>query len=238
MKKPPNTRTFSIVLPLYNEQDVAEKVIKDLVLNCRNHKLNIKFILVNNGSTDNTARIIDRLRKNFNELETITINRNRGYGFGIRQGLKVCKTDYIGFMWGDGQIKPYDLVKVAKKLIDDPKLDICKAVRTVRYDGWQRRFISVLYNNLFSLLFLTKMKDINGTPKIFKRLSYNRLNPVSSDWFLDAELMIKAKSLNMSVKETPIVFQSRNKGSSNVSYLTVLEFIKNLLIYRIKNFQL
>ena len=235
MKKSNRKKTFSIVLPFYNEEDVVEEVVRSLILQCQKNELNVEFLLVNNGSSDKTGEIINRLRSEFSIIKSITIGENKGYGYGIRRGLSVCKAPYIGYMWGDGQIKPMYLVQVAKELISDSSLDICKVVRVKRYDGLKRSFVTKIYNSLFSILFLMNERDVNGTPKLFKRSSYEKINLVSNDWFLDAELLIKAKSKKLSIKEIPAIFTPRAGGSSNVSYLTIFEFLFNIFRYRLKS---
>lgn len=231
-------KKFTIVLPFYNEQDIAKNVIRSLVREARRNNLAMKFVLVDNGSTDNTGKIIKDLVAKFSELKSITIRKNQGYGYGIRRGLAIAKGDYIGYMWGDGQILPKDLFRVAKILLKNLKLDICKATRIKRNDGTIRNIVSLFYNFLFSLIFSLKIRDINGTPKIFKRSSYNQLHLTSNDWFLDAELIIKAHKLNLKKEEIPIIFHTRKQGSSNVKFMTIFEFLKNLLIFRFKEFNL
>lgn len=238
MIKPQRKPTFSVVLPFYNEEDIVENVVRSLIFECEKNNLNVKLVLVNNGSFDKTGAIINHLKNEFSVIKSITIGKNKGYGYGIRKGLEVCKTPYIGYMWGDGQIKPLYLVRVAKKLIANPDLDICKIVRIKRYDGLKRFLVTKIYNFLFSSMFLIKMKDVNGTPKIFKRSIYEKINLKSNDWFLDAELLIKAKNKNLSIGEIPAIFTPRIGGTSNVSYLTIFEFLINILIYRLKNIKL
>ncbi|MEK7580866.1 MAG: glycosyltransferase family 2 protein [Patescibacteria group bacterium] len=235
MKKSKSDKTFSIVLPFYNEEDVVEEVVRSLILQCQKNGLSVKFVLVNNGSSDKTGEIINRLKNEFEIIKTITIGKNKGYGYGIRRGLSICDSPYIGYMWGDGQIKPIYLVRVAKELTHDSSLDLCKVVRVKRYDGLKRNLVTKIYNSLFSILFLMNERDVNGTPKLFKRSSYEKISLVSNDWFLDAELLIKAKSKKLSIKEIPAIFTPRAGGSSNVSYLTIFEFLFNIFRYRLKS---
>lgn len=234
MRKSQN-KTFSIVLPFYNEEDVVEEVVRSLILQCQKNRLSVEFILVNNGSSDKTGEIINRLRKEFRIIKSITIGKNMGYGYGVRKGLELCHSPYIGYMWGDGQIKPMYLVRAAKELINNSTLDICKVVRIKRHDGLKRNLITKIYNLLFSILFLMKMRDVNGTPKLFKSSSYKKLKLLSNDWFLDAEVLIKAKRENLAIKEISAIFTPRAGGTSNVGYLTIFEFLFNILRFRLKS---
>ena len=72
MKKSNRKKTFSIVLPFYNEEDVVEEVVRSLILQCQKNELNVEFVLVNNGSSDKTGEIINRLRSEFSIIKSIT----------------------------------------------------------------------------------------------------------------------------------------------------------------------
>jgi len=82
------------------------------------------------------------------------------------------------------------------------------------------------------LLFGIKSTDINGCPKIMRAEVYRSINPVSKDWFLDPEIMIKCRRKLFKIKEIPVISGGRKKGKSNVRWTTTFEFIKNILKYR------
>jgi hypothetical protein len=100
-------------------------------------------------------------------------------------------------------------------------------------DGLVRKCISIFYNVLTTIMFggLGSI-DINGNPKIIPREYIERMNLRSKDWFLDAEIMIKAKKLGLEVYEFNVLAQMREGGTSNVNACTCWEFIINLLKYR------
>ena len=74
--------------------------------------------------------------------------------------------------------------------------------------------------------------DINGNPKIMPREYLERMHLQSKDWFLDAEVMIKAKRLKLPVFEMNVIAQMREGGESNVRGSTIREFLINLYRYR------
>lgn len=92
--------------------------------------------------------------------------------------------------------------------------------------------MTTAYNALFRLMFGARSKDINAKPKVFKREALERLKLSARDWFIDAEAMIQAERLALSIKEIPIVFAARKHGSSNVRFSTMVEFLKNMWKYR------
>jgi hypothetical protein len=102
-------------------------------------------------------------------------------------------------------------------------------------DGFTRKVVSVAYNALANLAYggLGSI-DINGTPKIFPRAYLARMRLESRDWFLDPEIMIKAKRLGLDVFEMNVLAHMREGGTSNVRMGTCWEFVKNLVRWRFR----
>lgn len=186
----------------------------------------VGLILVNNGSRDKTSKILDRMANHRTKI--VSLVANSGYGGGLITGLHYCTGDYLGYTSGDGQIKAEDVVSLYKK-IKSEGVDWGKGLRIERNYSIQRKLISKAYNFIFHFVFHMPSKDINGIPKIFRRDIYEKLNIISTDWFIDAEIMFKTQQLNLSFTEIPLVFYERAKGQSNVNMLTVLEFIINMI---------
>ena len=230
-----DSQELSLVIPCYNEEEGIEKVATQLVNELTNSEVNFELILVDNGSYDNTARILHDLADRYSQIKVVTVRKNEGYGWGIINGLKKCEGKYVGFLCGDGQISPRDVVTVFRELKSED-LDLCKVKRVKRYDGFYRLFLTKSYNFLFQFFCPVSTSDVNGTPKIMRSHCYEKLGISSKDWFIDAEIMIKAKSLGFKIGEIPVEFKKREEGTSNVKFTTVFEFIKNLVKYRLRGF--
>ncbi len=225
---------LSLALPFYNEEENVANVIHDLENAFASEGLeNYELLAVNNGSWDKTAEILKELNQKNPRVKIVTVPVNQGLGYGILQGFKAAEGDYVGFNCGDGQISAEDVMKVWRKLITG-NFDLCKVKRVVRQDGLNRRFISAIFNTLCRVLFGIKSRDVNGIPKIMKREVLERLRLVSKDWFIDAEIMIKATQAGFKIGEEPVEFLKRKGGSSHVDFRALIEFFKNLLIYRFK----
>lgn len=224
---------LSLVLPMYNEEDNARQVALELQTELAREGINHELVLVDNGSTDHTGQILARLAHENHAIKVVRVPVNQGYGWGIINGLRWASGDYLGFMGGDGQVKPPDVIKVFRKLVDG-EYQICKVTRYRREDGVTRRIVSLIFNKLFVYTFKVNVGDINGSPKIMTRQFYQKLNLSCKDWFLDAEVMLKAVALGASIGEVPVVFNPRLGGSSNVKIGTVCEFLRNMSTYRRK----
>ncbi|CCO09360.1 glycosyltransferase family 2 protein [Desulforamulus hydrothermalis] len=229
----PPAAKLSLVLPMYNEAANAAAVVNELIAALEKEKICFELILVDNGSRDGTGLILAKLAQGNPAVKVVRVPRNLGYGWGIINGLRWAAGEYLGFMGGDGQVDPADVPRVFKHLLAG-NFQLCKVKRQKRQDGLLRKLVSHIFNKLFVYTFKVNVGDINGSPKIMTRWCYENLNLCSKDWFLDAEVVLKASYLNLSVGEIPIVFRRRQGGRSSVRPRTVWEFLRNMTIYRIR----
>jgi len=197
----------------------------------KSHGIDYELVLVDNGSLDRTGQILEDLSRLDARFKKVTVKHNQGYGWGIICGLKASTGRFVGFMCGDGQIYPKAVMDVFNKLKYE-NLDLAKVKRAVRKDGLKRHVISEIYNLLFFLFFNVGTMDVNGTPKIFKRELLDKFAPSSKDWFIDADIMIRAKELGLKIGEVPVVFLARQKGKSNISLSAIFQFLKNMIRYK------
>jgi dTDP-4-dehydrorhamnose 3,5-epimerase-like enzyme len=108
-----------------------------------------------------------------------------------------------------------------------------KVRRRFRRDSWRRKLVSIAYNGLMWGIFgQLGAIDLNGSPKVFSQEAWQQLALRSKDWFLDPEIMIKARHLRLTVEELNVQGLARAGGTSNVRIRTILEFLKNIFRYR------
>jgi dolichol-phosphate mannosyltransferase len=230
---PESPCTYSIVTTCYNEEANINNLVTNL-LNCFNEHCpgeEFELVVVLNGPTDNTPQIARQLAQQHSRLRLVELAQNQGYGGGIRAGLAAAHGQFIGYIDGDEQIEATDVAQVFKTARGS-SADIVKVVRIVREDGLQRRVLTKVYNTLFRAMFGFICQDVNGKPKVLKSAVLNRLSLSSTDWFIDAELMLNAHKLNMTVEEVPVTFHERLAGASNVRLSTIWEFLQNMWTYK------
>lgn len=223
---------FSLVMPMYNEESIAEKVIKDIQEVFDQKKLDYELVIVKNGCKDKTGEIIDRLARKDARIKPVLVEVNQGYGWGVISGLNAATSQIIGYIDGDGQVPPEDIIRVLKGF-ENPSEIFCKGIRYQRGDGWKRILASFGYNGIFKIMFCSTARDINGKPKFMKKDLYDSLELKSKDWFVDPEIIIKVLHKGYKPKEIIVHFDERKKGKSNVSLKTIQEFGKNLIKWRI-----
>ena len=221
---------LSLAIPLYDEEGNVRAVTQDVVAGFRKADVPLQLILVDNGSHDSTRAVVRELEETFDEVLGVYLDVNAGYGGGILAGLAEASpvAEVVGYMWGDGQIEGSDVVRVYRRLVSE-NVDVAKARRVERIDGWQRELISRCYNTLTLWLFHITSPDTNGCPKMFTRETWQLLAPTSTDWFLDAELMIGVAEKGLRHAEVDVVGKARHSGQSKVGAGTIVEFCVNIL---------
>jgi glycosyltransferase involved in cell wall biosynthesis len=223
----------SLVMPCYNEEACLRETAPTLVRAFADEAIDLELVLVDNGSRDRTGAIIDELMAAGLPVTKVAIAVNRGYGHGIVRGLEVCRAPLIGYLCADGQVAPEDVVRTYRLSAHREERVLAKVRRRFRQDSWKRKIVSIIYNGLMLGLFgWLGAIDINGSPKIFSRRAFRAMRLRSDDWFLDPELILKARRLGLRVIEIDVEGYARHSGTSHVRRQTMIEFLKNILSYR------
>ena len=193
-------------------------------------KLHVRYeiIAVDNGSRDNTGKIIDKFTKR-SDVKKVYVPINQGYGYGILEGLKECKGTFLGYLWGDTEVPHESLLSIYHALKHEG-YDLCKITRIKRDVPFLRKLQTRIYNGIMRYYFGIKSNDANGCPKVMRRNLYKKLKLESKDWFLDPEIMIKCKDYK--IKEIPVLCEARKHGKSKIYFTTSFEFIKNIMRYK------
>jgi dTDP-4-dehydrorhamnose 3,5-epimerase-like enzyme len=224
---------LSLVMPCYNEEACLGRTAPALIDAFLEEGVRLELVLVDNGSRDRTGEVIDGLIARGLPVVKVSIAVNRGYGHGIRAGLERCRAPVVGYLCADGQVAPEDVVRTYRLMEGREERVVAKVRRRFRQDSWKRKIVSANYNLLMLLCFgWLGAIDVNGSPKLFSRRTLERLRPVSDDWFLDPELVVKARELGLRCIEIDVEGYARNGGASNVRRQTMLEFLRNIWRYR------
>lgn len=211
----PNARPFdapllSLVIPCFNEQrnlpGLVEKCIK-LV-----EQGDVEVILVDNGSSDDTPKLLPDLVSRHDRLRTVRIEVNQGYGFGILSGLKVARGGYIGWTHADLQADPLDALFAFQLL----EAEGCPDDLYLKGRRYGRGLLDVSFTfgmTLFERLLLgCWLWDINAQPNIFHRSFFEGLHNPPHDFSLDLYVFHEAIRQGLRVKRFPVMFGRRSHG--------------------------
>mgnify|MGYP001367054690 CR=1 FL=1 len=233
------TLELSIVVLAYRSAETIENFVKSLIHSLEKEKLLWEIILVGNyfeGLGDRTPEVVRKIAAEDSRITAITETKKGMMGWDMKTGFQAASGKTLAVIDGDGQMPSEDVIRVYQLLVKDG-LDLAKTYRIKRNDGYYRKLISLIYNILFRLLFPgVNARDINSKPKIMTREFYEKFSLESNGWFIDAEIMILARRLGIKIGETETVFHSMDTRPSFVKPLSILEFLANLLTFRVKEF--
>lgn len=229
---------LSVVVLCYRSEESIILIIERLKSVVENLTDNYELILIGNyipGRADKTKEIVEGIARKDPKIKAIAKPKQGMMGWDMLEGIKASEGDYVCVIDGDGQF-PIESVGKCYLTIKEQDLDLVKTYRVKRFDGLYRIIVSRIYNLLFRLLFpFLRSKDINSKPKIMRRSALDKMKLYSTDWFIDAEIMINVRRYKMKISELPIEFYNI-KRSSFVKAGAVFEFIKNLVVFRFKEF--
>jgi glycosyltransferase involved in cell wall biosynthesis len=217
----------------YNEEGAVGPTISRLFTAFANAGYGLDIVAVNNGSTDRTGEVLQKLRDRFPSLQVHTVRVNQGYGHGLLTGIPLALTEWVGLIPADGQVDAEDVVRLYEAALASDGNVVAKVRRRFRMDGFTRKLISIAYNVLVRALWPTMgTLDVNGTPKLLRREHLTAMQLTSGQWFLDPELMIKAHYLGLRILEVNVFARMRGTGLSHVRPSTCWEFFRELLRWR------
>lgn len=219
----------SVVVPFYNEEACVEQTCTDLRATLQQAGLQFEIVAVQNGSWDKTGELLKGLASRYREFRLVDVPVNKGFGYGVLQGLLACTGDIVGWMPGDGQIPSISVAQVLAEM-RRTGAPVGKTRRINRRDDWTRRLFSAVLNRFARLMLGISTSDVDGTPKLLQRAAYEALRLRSYDSFLDMEVLVKAKRLGLRICEIDVPSLARIGGRSKVRWLeTSTEFVRNVL---------
>lgn len=212
----------SLIIPCYNE----EKNIKPLFseISKLQKKIKLEVIIVDNGSKDRTLKEIFLYKKKVNNLKIVKIKMNKGFGHGVKAGIKKSSSNLICYTHADLQInlnsvlKAYKIFKLIKK-----KNFLIKGKRSNR--SFQENFFTFAMSLFNSLLFRKILWDIHAQPNLFNKSIIKNINFLPNNMLLDLYVLLCAKNKNYEVFRVNVRFLDRKFGEgSNDSLVKKIKY--------------
>tara|TARA_Y100001970_G_scaffold293025_1_gene437266 strand:+ start:2322 stop:3476 length:1155 start_codon:yes stop_codon:yes gene_type:complete len=202
---------LSIILPCYNEEKRIESTFKIIDKYIKDNNLKSEIIFVNDGSTDNTQKLINNFCKNSPTYKNIELSINQGKGYAVKKGVLNSNGKYILFTDSDNSTPISELPKLMH-VLDKKNIDICIGSRyldnkTVKIkQPFYRIIISRLGNFLISLLLIDGIKDTQCGFKLFKSNVAKEIFEMQKvkRFGFDMEVLIIAKHYGFKIKEVPV----------------------------------
>ena len=218
-----------VVIPCYNEFNNLGKLFEECCQVVELSKGRIGFIIVDNGSTDQTPIFAESHQYTNSEIKFIRVSLNQGYGGGIHVGLNESTAGIIGWTHADLQTPLIDCLYGLELFGQGHSF--------IKGKRKGRLFFDRIFSNgmgLFeSLLFRTTLVEINAQPTLFSRDLYEQWGEVPTDFSLDLYAYLLAKRLGYSIKRFDVTFKKRQHGISswNTTWKSKFRFIRRTIRY-------
>ena len=201
--------TVSIVVPAFNESARIGDSIQKIDAFIRRSPRSFELIVVDDGSSDDTAEVVQRCRAD--RLRLVRNDRNHGKGYTVRQGVLAAKGKYVLFTDADLSAPIEELDKLLDVALKEGA-DVVIGSRAVdrsyieKHQSSFREFSGIAFNFMVRLILGLQLHDTQCGFKLFDREKSRRIfeQQTTLGFGFDAELLFLAKSNGLKVRETPV----------------------------------
>jgi len=216
---------LSAVMPAYNEEEILPVSVAEAIEALEELCERWELIVVDDGSTDRTPRILAELSAKEPRVRVVTQRPNQGYTKALIRGFGAAGYDTVFYTDADAQ---FDLREIARlyPLLED--VDMVAGYRDGRQDPWVRLLTSAVYNRLQSWVLGINVRDVNCAFKLFKKSFFDRIELASDGFLIDAELYARARRAGMTWKQAGVTHRPRVKGATTVRLSTITQTLREL----------
>ena len=218
--------SLSVFFPCHNEVDNLPRLVEQAREVLPRLAQQWEVIIVDDGSTDGTGPLADRLAAACPQVRVVHHPRNRGYGAALRSGFAAARHEYVFFTDGDGQ---FDMTEIALLLPRRHQADLVLGYRLRRADPPHRRLYALLYKLLIRAVLGLKVRDLDCAFKLLPRRVLNALSLHSDGALISAELLFKAGRAGFTWAEVGVHHYPRAAGvQSGGSPRVILRMFREL----------
>ena len=203
--------TLSLVLPAHNEEEnitlVVERALEILPRYCEEFEI----IIVNDGSKDQTPRIIDELAAKDSRVRPQHHPVNKGYGAALTTGFKASTGASVMFMDADRQFDIADIGLLAPFV---KNFDIVAGFRMRRNDPFHRRVFAETFNVVVRILFGVHLRDIDCAFKIFRGDMLRSTGLTAPGALINTEIQAKLRRQGATIEQIGVNHYPRVAGSA------------------------
>ena len=194
---------FSIVIPIYNEEDILTESLNNIISICGRTSIDYEIIISENGSTDNTKNLAREFAQ-FNSQIVLIESDNPNYGEALKRGFLECKNEII--ISFDIDYYSENFLKECL-LLEEKYAGIIASKRLNNSEDGRRlirKLATIFFVYLLKVLFKTKLSDTHGMKAVKKSFVDDHINLViSTQDLFDTELLLRIEKTGNQFKEVP-----------------------------------
>ena len=203
---------ISVFFPAYNDGGTIGSLVLMALRTLRQVSNDFEVVIVNDGSTDYTAQVLEELTRQYAQVRVIDHQGNRGYGAALITGFNNCSKELIFYTDGDGQ---YDVSEMPLLLSEmDESIDWVNGYKILRSDPLHRKIIGRIYHWIARIAFGLKLRDVDCDFRLMRRAIFDKVHLVSQSGVICVEMMKKFQDAGFRLKEVPVHHYFRAYGKS------------------------
>ncbi|MDX9831262.1 MAG: glycosyltransferase family 2 protein [Anaerolineae bacterium] len=204
--------SISVFFPAYNDGGTIPSMVLTALMALREVADDYEILVINDGSADYTAAVLDELASRYPELRVIHHKRNTGYGGALRSGFSHATKELIFYTDGDAQYDPRELERLVAAWHDG--VDLVNGYKISRSDPLHRVVIGRLYHWTVKMAFGLRLRDVDCDFRLMRRSIFDRVHLESDSGVICVELMKKVQDAGFRIAEVPVHHYHRAYGKS------------------------
>ena len=224
----------SVVAPVYNEAEGIEQVVRYWADVLSRSDLSAEIVLANDGSTDGTLAILERLTREISFLRFVSYTPNHGYGHALKTAIQASRGNLVVTLDSDGQFDLADFPKLLN-LYREKGLDFVTGYRMKKKDNPLRVFADRALNVIVRTLFSVSLRDTNCAMKLIRGDLARALNIEARGYPTPTEITVKLITQGAKTGEVGVNHTDRIAGQSKLHFFrTSLSMFRFLFYLRNK----
>jgi glycosyltransferase involved in cell wall biosynthesis len=209
----PAVEAVSVFFPCYNDEATIAQMVQVAVATLgRVGVHDAEVIVVNDGSTDGSAAVLDGLVAVEPLLRVVTHDRNRGYGGALLSGFAAATKQWVFYTDGDGQFDPAEMELLVKRA--SPDVDVVQGYKLRRADGPVRAIIGRVYHRFVKFFFGLKIRDTDCDFRLIRKAMLDQVTLVHTTGVICVELVRKLQDAGARFAEVGVHHYRRVHGTS------------------------
>ena len=225
MSNKPERPSISVFFPAYNDAPSIAKLVEDALDVLPGLTDNYEVIVVNDGSLDETQKVLDELAEKHAAVRVVRHETNQGYGGALQSGFRAANNELVFYTDGDGQYDAREIVKLFPLLREN--VDVVNGYKLERTDKMNRKVIGGFYNRLAHFLFSLPIRDVDCDFRLIRRAFLGKISLHSTSGSICVELVYKLRKAGAHFEEIGVNHYARQHGKSQ--FFTVRRVSKTLL---------
>ena len=201
-------KSLTIIVPVYNEEDNLERVEKEMAAYINASSITVKVLFVNDGSTDTSQEVIERICSRNNSFSYLLFKENKGLSAAIKAGFDAVESDLVGYIDSDLQTTPEDFNVLLEHI---GEYDLVTGVRADRQDSFVKNMSSTIANGIRRAFTHDGMDDTGCPLKIIRTDAAKKIPMFKGlHRFLPAMILLQ----NGTIKQVPVRHFPRVAGEA------------------------